>query len=291
MNGLAKFDIPACGMCGSSDTKQYLSLFFEECGEFKLVRCQSCSFIYNSPRLTDEAISALYGPEYYVFHEDAETCAFRMLEVYKRTVAVVCQIGIPGRIVLDIGSAKGYHLALLKALGWHPVGIEISRGAAAFATQIWDVPVYCGRVEDYSEELSGKFHLVLASDVIEHVTDPRQFISSAARVLADGGYLVIDTPNGNSQNLEMQGANWMGLNPFHIHFLSEQHFNTLAQTNGLEVVRIFSYGNKEQSINDRLQEIRRSRWKSQLLSGLGLYSVARRLKHGHLQKILMRMKR
>lgn len=52
------------------------------------------------------------------------------------------------------------------------------------------------------------FDVVAASDVIEHVEDPRRFVAEAARVLRPGGVLFLATPNRFSLGLEPHVRLW-----------------------------------------------------------------------------------
>jgi SAM-dependent methyltransferase len=51
--------------------------------------------------------------------------------------------------------------------------------------------------EDYREDLSRKFHLVIARDILEHVIDIFRVISNIAAYLKPGGVFHFITPNGN----------------------------------------------------------------------------------------------
>src|SRR3546814_3002605 len=45
------------------------------------------------------------------------------------------------------------------------------------------------------ETLDGSFDIVTSMEVIEHVTEPRAFVSGLAARLAEGGLLLLSTPN------------------------------------------------------------------------------------------------
>jgi 2-polyprenyl-3-methyl-5-hydroxy-6-metoxy-1,4-benzoquinol methylase len=208
-------------------------------------RCDDCGLLFCSPRLADEGIAALYGPDYYVnFKSDASYFA-RTAEVYERT-AMMLPTGPdrPGR-VLEVGSGKGYLLAALNRLGWRATGIEIGADAARYARDVFGVETFPGTIEAYRAAYPGAhdFPTVLCIDIIEHVTDPSAFVAELASVTAKGGVLVIDTPNGGAAHIPIEKENWRGFNPFHIFVFNRENLTRLLEQRGFRVTQAFSYNN------------------------------------------------
>src|SRR3546814_12277493 len=63
----------------------------------------------------------------------------------------------------------------------------------------WSSDVCSSDLIDYRvggvETLDGSFDLVTSMEVIEHVTEPRAFVYGLAARLAEGGLLILSTPN------------------------------------------------------------------------------------------------
>lgn len=134
----------------------------------------------------------------------------------------------------------------MKKLGWKVQGLDISAIAADFAKRKLKVPTELGMLEDYIKKTRSEkrtFPLVLAIDVIEHVLYPKQFIEDVSGIVAPGGTLIIDTPNGNAANIVSQGEKWKGFNPFHIFLFSVENLTNLLSEHGFVVDKAFSYGN------------------------------------------------
>ena len=92
------------------------------------------------------------------------------------------------------------------------------------------------------ESLEGPFDLVTCLEVVEHVAEPRAFISGLARILAPGGLLVLSTPNRTAMSrlvLIMIGEG-TGRLPKGTHdwekFLTPQETCALIADAGLEVI-------------------------------------------------------
>jgi 2-polyprenyl-3-methyl-5-hydroxy-6-metoxy-1,4-benzoquinol methylase len=62
----------------------------------------------------------------------------------------------------------------------------------------WGYNVVCANVENM--ELNRKFDVVIAADLIEHLSNPGMFLDTANNHLKDGGLLYLCTPNSHSLN-------------------------------------------------------------------------------------------
>jgi len=237
-----------CCICNGVVSHSFFERRFEKfnyAGEFHMRQCASCGLLFCSPRLTDEGIAALYDANYYVFSKDDSGYFARTAEIYARTVQL-----LPANIVhtaVEVGSGKGYLLAVLKALGWKVQGIEISPDAAAHGERVFGVPGFAGTLDSWLAHDSTarpQFSVALCIDIIEHVPDPDRFVAGLAQITSVDGYVVIDTPNGNARHIELERGEWRGFNPFHIYSFSATHVSTLLARHGFEVIRSFTYNNR-----------------------------------------------
>ena len=100
-------------------------------------------------------------------------------------------------LVLDVGCGLGTLLSTLHRIyGTHGVGIDFSH--AGMKAAITSNP--CNNDYHVADALmlpfrDESFDLAVSYDVIEHVTEPRRFVSEMARVLKPGGRLLIYTPS------------------------------------------------------------------------------------------------
>lgn len=235
-----------CIVCNSVTSKVLIETefpLFEYPGKFKIRKCDKCGLLFNSPRITNDELFKLYSNNYYFF-ESYESDEFpRITNLYLRTIALV-QSELKEKNVVEIGSAKGYLLALMKNLGWDVQGVEISTEASDYAQSKLNIPTFTGTIDDYAIELKmKKFPIALAIDVIEHVPNPIEFLINIDKILLDGGLLIIDTPNGDSKNIEYLGLKWPAFNPFHIYFFSISNIQTLLTRMGYTIEKSFSYNN------------------------------------------------
>ncbi|HEX8708086.1 MAG TPA: methyltransferase domain-containing protein [Pyrinomonadaceae bacterium] len=100
--------------------------------------------------------------------------------------------------VLDVGCGNGTQLALaLARLGFNVTGIDLDarsvEHARALALGLPRARFLCRDVE----ELEGlSFEVVILSEVLEHVAEPRALLGSSVGRLSAGGLLIVTVPNG-----------------------------------------------------------------------------------------------
>jgi SAM-dependent methyltransferase len=155
--------------------------------------------------------------------------------------------------VLDIGCGTGYGTAELAAQARQATGVDLSPAAVAHARAAY--PLANIRFLPASATAlpfaDASFDLIAAFEVIEHLTQWRDLIAEARRVLRPDGVFLVSTPNRNYYT-ESRGA--AGANPFHEHefefaefraALAEffPHVNLLVQ-NHLEAFAFYKDGMK-----------------------------------------------
>ena len=96
--------------------------------------------------------------------------------------------------VLDVGTSTGTNLRMLAELGYRRVvGLDLSDEAIRFCAEKGLGVVQRGDVCDLPFD-DASLHLVLATDIIEHVEDDKLALSEVARVLVPGGCAMITVP-------------------------------------------------------------------------------------------------
>jgi SAM-dependent methyltransferase len=144
--------------------------------------------------------------------------------------------------VLEIGCATGDLLAEARRRGARVTGVDVSAWAAEAARRRHGVEVLTGTLESLDNSL-GRFHVILALEVIEHVENPREFLQLLSRHLLPGGYTLISTPNYRCAR--RFGGEWSGFQRSleHLYFLSDEVLSRMAAATGLEEVIWYTAGN------------------------------------------------
>ncbi len=107
-------------------------------------------------------------------------------------IALVKEISTPeGAHVLDIGAGEGAFSQRLVDEGFEVKAVD-------FRVDRFRANVECQRVDlnrDFHDVWTNEFDLVVAIEVIEHLSNPRHFVSNCLRMLKNDGYLLLTSPN------------------------------------------------------------------------------------------------
>jgi len=145
--------------------------------------------------------------------------------------------------VLDVGCGGGLLAEPLARLGGRVTGLDASREVISVAREHaaamgLDIDYRAGDVQ----ELEGRFDLVTAMEVIEHVADPALFVQALAKRLAADGLLIMSTPNatGWSKLLMITLSEGLGFIPRGTHdfdrFIPPDRLKLLLAEAGLRCV-------------------------------------------------------
>ena len=99
---------------------------------------------------------------------------------------------LKGKRVLDIGCGTGYLLSRMKKLGAEVIGLEPGMHGAEGARR-HQVPI----IRDYfpSHQVGGRFDLISAFGLLEHIVDPERVLLKMKGQLAEDGWLVLGVPD------------------------------------------------------------------------------------------------
>ncbi|XP_032516692.2 ubiquinone biosynthesis O-methyltransferase, mitochondrial-like [Danaus plexippus] len=111
---------------------------------------------------------------------------------------------LSNKSILDVGCGGGILTEALARIGANMTGIDASRELVDVAKQhsvanpklLNHRPTYyCTTIEEHSEKFCNHYDAVVASEIIEHVTDKELFVKSCIKTLKPGGKIFITTPS------------------------------------------------------------------------------------------------
>lgn len=133
------------------------------------------------------------------------------------------------RRVLDAGCGAGYGCAELAQSATLVVGVDVAREAVEYAREHYQLPNV--QFEQGSctalQWPDGSFDLVVAFEVIEHLSEWRELLVEVRRVLAPDGQFVVSTPNKLYYS-ETRGH--AGPNPYHVHEFDYDEFRAALES-------------------------------------------------------------
>jgi 2-polyprenyl-3-methyl-5-hydroxy-6-metoxy-1,4-benzoquinol methylase len=138
-----------------------------------------------------------------------------------------------GLRLLDIGCGHGFLITEAKARGALVYGVEPSiKHAKRLSEQGFEV--FAGTLEQFIAEQSVSYDIVTSSHVLEHSSNPGQFLKYASSLLAEDGLLCAEVPNADWQTI--YGRHPVSIHTAHLCYHTERSLRALFETSGLRVI-------------------------------------------------------
>jgi len=149
-------------------------------------------------------------------------------------------------IVLDMGCGNGSFISLFSQTGWKLYGTDFSTAGIEVAKKHFpNISFFLADSQaniSKLKEQTGDVDVVISTEVIEHVYDPRAFLRNAYEFLSPNGTLVITTPyHGYLKNVMLAVANKMDhhytalRDHGHIKFFSRNTLTKVLEETGFHV--------------------------------------------------------
>lgn len=167
-------------------------------------RCSNCDVVYQYPGLSKEEEKQFYADEFEKFMsnrsmmevgwhkaekhlKDNESTYLRRLKYLKPYLKEKIK-------VLEVGCSSGFMLLPLVDLGHECFGVEPS-GVFSEFVKTKNIPVYNSVDELESTNNSNKFDLIMHFFVLEHISNPIDFLKKQLSFLKPGGNIIFEIPN------------------------------------------------------------------------------------------------
>jgi 2-polyprenyl-3-methyl-5-hydroxy-6-metoxy-1,4-benzoquinol methylase len=128
---------------------------------------------------------------------------------------------------LDVGCGYGHLTNIInEQFNVDITGIELSNEAADYCRSAYGINVLQVDANNISVETLSRYDLVIASAVLEHTFNPKEFLLSVSRVLMHDGYLFVRVPGLDSLNTKLFFLRFDKIfKPVHTYYFTQ---NTLA---------------------------------------------------------------
>ncbi len=214
---MAKDSKTCCPLCGHEDNyiaealsfaaikkiyrKQFKIIIDDGLDEIALHVCRNCGLKFYTPALTggERFYEGLQKYDWYYMADKAE---------YKTAAGFVP----PAGDVLEIGAGRGLFRRHINCGSY--TGLEFSAHAIEMAKRD-NVLIYDQNIGEHADSNGGRYDVVCAFQVLEHVADAREFLSSAVKCLKTGGRLIISVPN-ESGFTGCETNNVLNMPPHHV---------------------------------------------------------------------------
>lgn len=204
----------------------------------RVVCCRRCGLSFLNPRPQAEEILDNYGnmvDEAYLKEEEGRRASARYILKYLKTVT-------QGKgTLLDIGCAAGFFLDEARKQGFEVHGIEMSKWAVAHARRELKLEhIHEGKLEDVDLPRNS-FDVVVMTDVIEHLLDPKDVLERIRLLLKPNGILCCNTPDINSVMSRILKEKWWGIKPTHLFYFNKKTLSEMLGAVGFSVIKTRSH--------------------------------------------------
>jgi 2-polyprenyl-6-hydroxyphenyl methylase/3-demethylubiquinone-9 3-methyltransferase len=202
------------------------------------------------------------NPEEYAYHDSAAECSHMYLVptihgIIRKNPSIHLHTDV---ILLDMGCGNGSMMSNFSGGGWNLIGTDFSESGILIARNhyeaIKNMKFVRSDISDLSKPLPdelaavvGKVDIILSTEVIEHVYNPRGFIANAYRMLKPGAQLIISTPyHGYLKNLMLAVTGQMDKHftvlwdHGHIKFWSRKTLTRALEETGFRNVEFYGAG-------------------------------------------------
>ncbi len=200
-------------------------------GTQRIVRCNDCGMMYESPRLPEEAIIAGYAGADDAGHDSQHHMRVKSFAASLRRFAK--RLPPAGSTILDVGTAGGAFLEAADEFGFRASGIEPSQYLASAACER-GFDVRAGTLKDglFGDET---FDVISMWDVIEHLCEPREEVRLVHGMLEPGGTFLLNFPDSGTLQAKLAGRRFWWLLSVHVSYFTKKTMRKLLEDAGFEV--------------------------------------------------------
>lgn len=232
-----------CPICKSKKIKEIFSKFpgYTENTSYEIYDCSSCNTQFiPTKNLNMEIYDIIYAQDntpgydrYYRYAKEIkdQKNPLKFLSMEESSYYPVYQLikKYKKLKILEIGCGYGYLTYALHQMGHSIIGIDISKNAIKFAKSNFGKYFSLSSIDILN--INEKFDMIVATELIEHIENPVEFINICTDLLNKNGRIILTTPN---KDYAPSKSIWKtDLPPVHTVWLSKKSFEYIAKQNNL----------------------------------------------------------
>lgn len=214
-------------------------------GSYKLLKCQSCSFLRINPIPDQSILDKLYKNQAMPKAQlENEVFSSSFLTLIKKKILIEPLLAklnnffdtTDNTTLLDIGCSTGWITSVAGEIGFKVKGIEANSHVAEYARTKYGIDV----IEGYIEELDTKqkYNAFTMFHVLEHIADPRKMLTQINSLLEEKGKLLIVVPNSKSLGVSIFKRNYNWNIPHHISFFNPITIKEILDQSGFRILGV-----------------------------------------------------
>ena len=211
--------------------------------ESGFIECFACGLVYRYPMPTDSQLDQIYVDFY--SNENIQTRKTKMLSsdesIDQHAAYISKNISKPGWRVLDFGAGTGELAWRLQQEGLIAIGVEQSKNARCVAEERYGIQLVPS-VDELTKDINEPFDLIVAIEVLEHISEPWRVLEVFNSLLKPGGTLYLSTPNRNGLTARVRKQQWReAVKPFHLVLFNFHSIKRLLAHSGYETVHCLRF--------------------------------------------------
>lgn len=245
-----------CPGCGSTHRRYVFNAGHANGTVLRVRRCLNCGLVHLATRLPvfEEELYSYY--EGYMGRPRSEIYA-ELNTRRQRELLGWLSTFVSGRDLLDVGCGTGHLVDTALDTGWHARGIDLAVPAIEICASH---ALPCERVDFFDAVFDEtRFDVIVMSELIEHVPNPRDFLVRACDLLQPDGILYLTTPNFGALSRRLAGEYWRPIHPEHLSYFDVASFRRLAASTGLRIEHIQTRNFAFDSVSAALHRLKAGR--------------------------------
>ena len=216
---------------------------YRDYGTYSFQKCKKCSHIYQNPMPHPNDLENRYDGAYKDYEVENATSFLNLMLLGLKDVGFYeLESSFPcDRSFLDIGCATGTLVEYMKNRKWTSYGLEICEEAAQYGRDHRGVDIFSCPLNEIPLRPES-LDIIHASHVIEHVSDPREFMQNVYSLLKPSGYCIIVTPNTASLQEKLFKKEWRSAIADHVNLFSLKGLITLHKSIGFVPLKSATWG-------------------------------------------------
>ncbi len=205
--------------------------------DYTFFACKACGSIMTNPWPTQKDLDAFFGeiqPE--IVH--VPNPQGRIYKYQKRIRKVMPES--TGKRFLDVAARQGYAVLAARNLGFQAKGIDAHAFFAAFARDKYEPHLVEHETAEAAAARGEQADLVYVAEGFCEQPDPEAYMAALARLIAPGGKMYIQEPDGNHLRLPANFTRWNFVEPpLNFCYPSRKGMEALLGRHGLKVEKRF----------------------------------------------------
>lgn len=234
-----------CLVCSSTKIEESFECadYFVSGEKFSVYTCSDCGFTFTQDIPDAKEIAPYYKSEEYISHSNTQKGLINKLYHGVREIMLNKKLRLirsltPGTTLLDVGCGIGYFPYFMKTKGFIACGMEVDSEARQFAADNYDLKVH-EPAKLLATDEKEKYDVITLWHVMEHLHDPKSYLSWIQKALKQDGILLIALPNCDSYDARHFRKYWAAYDvPRHLWHFTPKTFKQYITQFGFELTGI-----------------------------------------------------